>query len=140
LWIFLDGKSEQRSVIKFFFRKGLGSKPIHRELTAVLAYITYLLTEIKELRAHFELSNLSCEDQYRHGRPLHVFGKILSDLLEEFPFATARIIAQHFFQSKHVIKEILQRELGYRDSTEGGHHIYSRKLKRPIEQRWQLTC
>jgi hypothetical protein len=38
-------------------------------------------------------------------------GKALSDFFEEFPFATAEIIAQHFNQSKPIIKEILQQEL-----------------------------
>jgi hypothetical protein len=49
-----------------------------------------------------------------------VLGKALSDFLEEFPFASAAIIAEQFNQSinqsinqsKSTIKEILQRELG----------------------------
>jgi hypothetical protein len=39
-------------------------------------------------------------------------GKALSDFLEEFRFTTAGFIVQHFGQSKHTIKEILQWELG----------------------------
>jgi hypothetical protein len=41
-------KSEQRSVIKFFFLKGLGAKAIHSELTAVLGSIAYSLSQVKE--------------------------------------------------------------------------------------------
>jgi hypothetical protein len=38
--------------------------------------------------------------------------KALSDFLEEFPFATAGIIAWHSTESKPITKEIVQRELG----------------------------
>jgi hypothetical protein len=105
-------KSEQRFVIKFFFLKDLSSKAIHRELITVLGSTAYSLSQIKEWRARFKAGDLSCEDQFRTDRPPHVLGKALSDFLEEFPFVTAEIIAQHFNQSKTTIKEILQRELG----------------------------
>jgi transposase len=105
-------KSEQRSVIKFFFLKGLAAKTIHRELTTVLGSTAYSLSQVKEWRARFATGKLSCQDEFRPGRPPHVLGKALSDFLEEFPFATAGVIAQNFGQSKHTIKEILQQELG----------------------------
>jgi transposase len=89
-------KSEQRSVVKFFFLKGLRSKEIHRKLTNVLGSTAYSLNQIKEWRARFETGDLSREDQSRPGRPPHVFGKALSDLLEEFSFAITGMIAQHF--------------------------------------------
>jgi hypothetical protein len=41
-------KSEQRSVIKFFFLKGLGANEIHRELTAVLGSTAYSPSQVKE--------------------------------------------------------------------------------------------
>jgi hypothetical protein len=106
-------KSEQKFVIKFFSQRPW-SKEIHRKLTAILCSTTYLLTQIKGQCVRFETSDLLCEDQSRPGGPLHILGKALSDFFEEFPFTTARVIAQHFNQSKYTIKEILQRELGLR--------------------------
>jgi hypothetical protein len=40
------------------------------------------------------------------------FGEALSDFLDVFPFAIAKLIMQYFSQSSHSIKEILQRKLG----------------------------
>jgi hypothetical protein len=93
-------KSEQRFIIKFLFLKGLGAKAIHRELIAVLASTAYSPSQVKEWRARFAIGDLSCQDQFRTGRSPHVLGKDLSDFLEEFPFASAAIIAEHFNQSK----------------------------------------
>jgi hypothetical protein len=89
-------KSKQRFVVKFLFLKSLDSKVIHIKLIAVLGSIACSLIQIKEWRARFETSNLSCDDQSRPGHPPHVWRKALSDFLQEFPFATAGIIAQHF--------------------------------------------
>jgi transposase len=107
-------KSEQRFIIKFLFLKGLDSKAIHSEFTAVLGPTAYSLHQVKEWRRRFAKGDLSCQDQIRPGRPSHVLGKALSDFLEEFPFASASIIAQNFGQSKSTIKQILKRELGLR--------------------------
>jgi hypothetical protein len=40
-------ESEQRLVVKFFFLKGVGSKGIHREITAVLGSTAYSWIQIK---------------------------------------------------------------------------------------------
>jgi hypothetical protein len=58
--------------------------------------------------------DLTCIDQSKAGRPRHMLGTDLSQFLEEFPFVTARLLAQHFGKSKHTIKEILNLELGLR--------------------------
>jgi hypothetical protein len=100
-------KSEQRFVVKFFFLKNLSPKMIHRELTTVFGSTVYSLTQIKECRARFKAGDLSCQDKFRLGQPPHILRKILSDFLEEFPFATIGIIAQHFNQSKPTVKEII---------------------------------
>jgi hypothetical protein len=105
-------KSEQRFVIKFIFLKSLDSKAIHSELTIVLGPTAYSLPQVKEWRSRFANGDLCCQDQIRLGGPPDVLGKTLSDFHEEFPFASADIIAQNFGQSKPLIKQILQRELG----------------------------
>jgi hypothetical protein len=46
--------------------------------------------------------------------PFHVLGKPLSDFLEQFPFASADVIARHFAISKPTIKDIIDGELGLR--------------------------
>jgi hypothetical protein len=51
-------------------------------------------SQVKEWRARFATGDLSCQDQFRTGRPPHVLGKALCDSLEEFPFASAAIIAE----------------------------------------------
>jgi hypothetical protein len=99
-------KSEQRFVIKFLFIKGLDSKAIHSELTAVLAPTAYSLPQVKEWRSRFAKGDLSCQDEITPSRPPHVLAKALLDFLEEFPFANAGIIAQNFAQSKPTIKQI----------------------------------
>jgi transposase len=121
-------KSEQRFVIKFIFLKGLGAKAIHRELTAVLASTAYSLSQVKGLRARFATGDLSCRDQFRTGRPPHVLGKALSDFLEEFPFASAAIIAEQFNQSKSTIKGIMQQ----------GEPASRSPLKKPILKQCSL--
>jgi hypothetical protein len=77
-------KSEQRSVIKFFFLKGLGAKEIHRELTTVLDSTAYSLSQVKEYHTRFVTGELSCQDEFRPGRPPHVLGKALSISLRNF--------------------------------------------------------
>jgi hypothetical protein len=86
-------KSEQRFVIKFFFVKAVGAKATHRELTTVLGHTAYLLREVKEWCARFAAGDLSCQEQFKAGRPFHILGKALSDFLEEFPFAIAGVLA-----------------------------------------------
>jgi hypothetical protein len=89
-------KSEQRFVIKFFFFKGLDAKTIQRELTAVFASTAYLLSQIREWRARFATGDLSCQDEFRARHPPHILRKTLTAFLEEFPFASAAVIAERF--------------------------------------------
>jgi hypothetical protein len=88
-------KWEQRFVIKFLFLKGLGSKVIQSELTAVLGPTACSLPQVKEWSSRFANGDLSCQDEIRPGRLPHILRKALSDFLEEFPFASAGIIAQN---------------------------------------------
>jgi hypothetical protein len=53
-------------------------------------------------------------NQAKPGRPLHVLGEPLAEFLEQFPFASAGSIAEHFGLSKPTIREIIERELGLR--------------------------
>jgi transposase len=104
-------KSEQRFVIKFLFLKGLSANAIYRELSTVLGPIAYSLIQVNNWCTRFTDGDLTCSDQLRTGRPRHMLGTDLSQFLHEFPFATARQLAEHFNESKHIIKAILEREL-----------------------------
>jgi hypothetical protein len=103
---------KQRFIGKFFFLKDLDSNIIPKKLTVVLSSTVYSLTQINEWSARIKASNFSCEDKFRPGHLPHVLGKALSDFLDEFPSATAGVIAQHFSLSKPTIKEIFQQEFG----------------------------
>jgi transposase len=107
-------QSDQRSVIKFFYLKGLDAKTIHKELTSVFGSTACSLSQVKEWRLRFATGELSCQDEFKPGRPPYILGKGLSNFLEEFPFEHAGFIAQQFNQSKSTIKAILQQELGPR--------------------------
>jgi hypothetical protein len=48
----------------------------------------------------------------RTSRPRHMLGTYLSQFLQEFSLAKARQLVEHFNESKHTIKTILEREHG----------------------------
>jgi hypothetical protein len=107
-------KSEQLFVIKFFFLKELSPKKIHRELYSALGWTACSLSQVRNWCTRSTEGVLTRVHQSRAGRPRHMLGTDLSQFLEEFPFATVGLLAQHFAESKHIIKEILNRELGLR--------------------------
>jgi hypothetical protein len=107
-------KSEQRSVIKFPFLKGLSANAISSELSAVLGPTAYSLSQVKKWCVRFTEGDLTCSDQMRTGRPDHRLGTELSQFLQEFPFATARQLGKHFNESKNTIKATFERELWLR--------------------------
>jgi hypothetical protein len=131
---------EKRLIVKFAFLKGAGSKAIHRELAAIVDSTAYSPTQIKECHARFKMADLSCEYRSRPGRPSYILGKALSDFVKEFRFASPGGIAQHFSQSRHIIREILSQKCGLWRLPEDGEHIRSQRLKRAIGHRSQLIC
>jgi hypothetical protein len=54
-------KSEQRFIIKFFFRKGVSANETHTELTAVLGTTAYSLRQVKASPACFAAGGLPCQ-------------------------------------------------------------------------------
>jgi transposase len=107
-------KSEKLFVIKFFFRKGLSANAIYKELSTVLGPTAYSLAQVKNWCTRFTEGDLTCSDQLRIDRLRHMLRTDLSQFLQEFPFATARQLAENFNESKHTIKTILERKLGLR--------------------------
>jgi hypothetical protein len=62
----------------------------------------------------FRNDDLSCKDSPRCGRPLLTLGLQLEAFMQKYPFASARVIAQHFLTTVPTIMDILQRELRMR--------------------------
>jgi transposase len=105
-------KSEQRFVIKFLFLEGFSADAISKDLSAVPGHNAYSFAQVKNWCTRFTDGNLTCSDQLRTGWPRHMLGTDLSQFFQEFLFATARQLAEHFDESKHTIEAILERELG----------------------------
>jgi transposase len=107
-------KDEQRFLMKFLWLKGWGAKRIHEELMSTLGDDSYAVSQIKIWLQKFRNGDLSCKDSPRSGRPLLTLGPQLEVFISKYPFASARVIAQHFLTTVPTIKNILQRELRMR--------------------------
>jgi transposase len=107
-------KEEQRFVMKFLWLKDLGAKRIREELMSTLGDDLYGVSQIKIWLQKFRNGDLSCKDSPRSGRPLLTLGLQFEAFMQKYPFARARVIAQHFLTTILTIKDILQRELGVR--------------------------
>jgi hypothetical protein len=133
-------KPEQRFVVKFFFRKGVDFKRIHRKLTAIFSSTAYSLTQIEEWRARFETGDCSCEDQSMPNHSLYVLGKLSPISLRDFFLRLQKLLHNTSVNRDTGSKRSSSRSLGCGDSLEGGYYIRSQSGKRPIGERWQLTC
>jgi transposase len=107
-------KERQRFLMKFLWMKGWGAKRIHEELMSTLGDDSYGVSQIKIWLQKFRNGDLTCKDSPRSGRPLLTLGPQLEAFMQKYPFASARVIAQHFLTTVPTIKDILQRELGMR--------------------------
>jgi hypothetical protein len=75
---------------------------------------SYGVSQIKIWFQKFRNGDLSCKDSPRSGRHLLTLWPQLEAFMQKYPFASARVIAQHFITTVLTIKDILQRELGMR--------------------------
>jgi hypothetical protein len=105
-------KEEQRVVMKFLWLKGQGAKRIHEELMNILGDDSYAVSQTKIWLQKFRNGDLSCKDSPHSRRPLLTLGPQLEAFMQKHPFASARVITQHFFTTVLTIKDIPQRELG----------------------------
>jgi hypothetical protein len=107
-------KEERRFVTKFLWLKDWGAKRIHEELMSPLGDDSYGVSQIKIWLQLFRNGNLSCKDSPRSERPLLTLEPRLEAFMQKYPFASDRVIAQHFLTTVPTIKDILQRELAVR--------------------------
>jgi hypothetical protein len=75
---------------------------------------SYGISQIKIWLQKFKNSDLACKNSPRSGRSLLTLGTQLEAFMQKHPFASARVISQHFLTTAPPIKDILQRELGMR--------------------------
>jgi transposase len=73
---------------------------------------SYAVSQIKIWLQKFRNGDLFCKDSPRSGRPLLALRPQLEAFMQKYPFASARVIAQHFLTTVPTITDILQRELG----------------------------
>jgi hypothetical protein len=104
-------KGQQRFVMRFLWLKGWGAKRIHEELMSPLGDDSYWVSQIKIWLQKFRNGDLPCKDSPRSGPPLLILGPQLEAFMQKYPFASTRVIAQHFLTTVPTIKDILQREV-----------------------------
>jgi hypothetical protein len=92
----------------------LPAQKIQKKFDNVLDSTAHSLSQVRNWCTGFTEGDLTCIDQSRAGRPRRIFGTDLSQVLEQFRFATAELLAQHVGESNHIIQETLNRELGMR--------------------------
>jgi hypothetical protein len=118
-------KEEQRFVMKFLRLKGWGAKRIHEELMSTLGDDPYGASQNKIWLQKFRNGDLSYKDSPRSGRPLLTLGPQLEASMQKYPFASARVIAQHFLTTVPTTEDILQRDWGREKSRGAGYLIFS---------------
>jgi hypothetical protein len=116
-------KEEQRFVVKFFWLKGWGSKKIHQKLMSTLGDDAYGLSQIKIWLWRLRTGDLSGGDFLRVGQSPLTLERQVDAFFQNYPFASVCIIAKHFPTTAYTVKEILQRELGMKNSRLAGSPI-----------------
>jgi hypothetical protein len=105
-------KHEQRFVIKFFWMRGLAPSAIYQELQNTHCSTAYSEDSVENWVRRFLSGDTSCADLPRAGRPPTDLSEPLRKFLNDFPFATARMMSRQFSAHPTTIKEILRRDLG----------------------------
>jgi hypothetical protein len=100
--------------MKFLWLKGWGAKRIHEELKITLGDDSYAVSQIEIWLQKFSSGGFSRKAPPRSGRPLLTLRPQFEAFMQKYPFASARVIAEHFLTTVPRIKDILQRELGMR--------------------------
>jgi hypothetical protein len=109
-------KEEQRFVVKFLWLKRWESKKIHQELVNTLRDDAHWPSQVKIWLQMFRTGDLSCGDFPRAGQPPLTLGPQVEEFLQKYPFTSASTIVKHFLATAFTAKEILQRELGMKNS------------------------
>jgi transposase len=135
---------EQRFSITYFWMKNWGSKKIHQGLVTGLGTDAHGRFQIKIWIQKFRNGHLSCQDTPGTGRPPLTLGGQLKAFLQKCPFASARVLAQHFLTTVPTVKEVLQRKLGLKYSRGTGCRMFYSPPKKLFvlkhQQRYYKLC
>jgi hypothetical protein len=106
-------------MINFFWLREYRPREIHQELLATLGSDAYSEDLVQHWLACFESGDTSCEDISRPGRFLTDLAEAFRLFLQDYPFASARILSRHFSvcACATTVKEILIRDLGLKKIT-----------------------
>jgi hypothetical protein len=110
-------KRQQRFVIKFFWLREYRPREIHQELLATLGSDAYSEDPVQYWVARFESGDTICADISRPGTPLTDLAEPFRLFLQDYPFASARMLSRHFSVYATTVKEILTRDLGLKKIT-----------------------
>jgi hypothetical protein len=99
-------------VIKFLWLRGERLHQIYHELLATLGGDAHSEDSVQYWAARSASGDTSCEDFSQPGQPLTDLAEPLQLFLEDYPFASARMVSRHFSVSAITLKEILARDLG----------------------------
>jgi hypothetical protein len=99
---------------EIFLAERLGRQKNTWKLMTRLGNDSYRVSQIKTWLQKFWNRDLSYKDSPRSGRPLLTLGPQFDASVQKYPFASARVITQHFLTTVPTIKDILQRETGVR--------------------------
>jgi hypothetical protein len=116
-------KHEQRFVIKFFWMRGLAPSARYQELQHALGSTAESQDSVENWVQRFFSGDRSCADLPRVGTPRTDLSDPLRKFLNDFPFATARMMSRQFSSHLTTITEILRRHLGLKKLARRWSHI-----------------
>jgi hypothetical protein len=103
-------KGEHKFRVQYFWVKNSSSKKIHQELVTTPGADLCGRSQIKISLQKFGTGDLSYKDAPRTGRLPLTLGTQPAAFLQKHPFASARVLAQHFLTHVPTIRDILQQE------------------------------
>jgi hypothetical protein len=117
-----------------------GAKTIRQQFVATLGADAYRRSQVHICFQKFRNGDLSCENAPGTGRPPLTMGLRFVALRQNYPFPSARLLAQHFLTSMPTIKEILHIEWGLKNSRGAGCLIFCPLSKRLLVLKHQQRC
>jgi hypothetical protein len=103
---------EQRTVLRFLTLKALNHQQIHSELESVYHEDARALPMIYKWHARFRDGRTELSDDPRSGRPRKSdLAEAFFSMLEERPFLSCKLLAQHFRIAKATCLRILRQDL-----------------------------
>jgi hypothetical protein len=110
-------KRQQSFVIKFFWLREYHPRQIHQELFVTLRSDAYSEDSIQYWVARVESGDISCEDISRADRPITDLAEPFRLFLQDYAFASARMLSGYFGVCATTVKDILARDLGLKKFT-----------------------